>query len=268
MFDARYLELVTRDPVRAPSISETSAGLIQQVLGDALSSRRSLVLEATFADPATVAGVSRAFAESGFSTRVVIAAARRADSLLASAIRYLWERHARLPATFTSRQAHDSALQSTRALADSLAASPPVDRVSVFAHDGALLYDSDPTAASPFPNVRDAIRYVDSARWTPGSAAAWFNDLRRATDFARADRELQPPVAELLLELHRIGLNEVLPAMPFRPESPARVEQERRLAAEIVELRQHARTTRPDRPAAQPATGPVVQPPSPGGPSL
>jgi hypothetical protein len=271
MFDARAVEMLRWRPLEAPEgLSESAAALIEQSIAYAQSAGRSLVLEGNFGQPTTVFAVAEMFADVGFATRAVVVASRRAESLLAATSQYLWQRQARLPARFTSRGNHQRAWESTRALASALAESRPVDRVTVIARDGTVLFDAERTNGElPFAGAANAVATTDDAPWTPRAAAEWFSELRRATDSARATRELTPPVADLLLELHRVGLNEILPAMPFPKGSTVVADQERRLAEELVDLRRLASASRRvAQPTIEPSSAPAVEPPRPAGPSL
>ncbi|WP_171013217.1 zeta toxin family protein [Microbacterium sp. 2FI] len=271
MSDPQSAQLLRWRPLEAPSaVSGPAAEVLEKSIAYAQASRRSLVLEGTFGSPETVFAVAEMFADEGFATRTVVVASRRAASLLAAASTYLWERQARLPARFTSREVHRRGWESTRALAAALAESSAVDRATVVGRDGAVLFDADRSAgAASFDGAARAVAAVDDAPWTPRAAAEWFSELRRATDFARASREMAPPAADLLLELHRVGLNEVLPAMPFPKGSSVVAEQERRLVEEIVDLTQNATPPRRvTQPAPQPSSAPAVEPSRSTGPSL
>lgn len=274
MSDARAAQLLRWRPLEAAvALSESAAEVLEESIAHAQESHRSLVLEGTFGAPETVFAVAEMFADEGFATRAVIVASRRAQSLLATASQYLAARQARLPARFTSRADHHRGWESTRALAGALAESNVLDRVTVVGRDGTVLFDADRSAdPAAFAGAARAVAAVDSAPWTPRAAAEWFSELRRATDYARAGREIAPPVADLLVELHRIGLNEILPAMPFPKGSPVVDEQERRLLQEIVDLSRAATTApaprRVAQPSAQPSSAPAVEPSRPTGPSL
>lgn len=271
MFDPQANGTLRWRPLQAADIlRESAATLIQESIEFAQTARRSLVLEGTFGTPETVFAVAEMFADEGFATRVVVVASRRAESLLAATSQFLWQRQARLPARFTSRASHQRGWESTRTLAGALAEASPVDRVTVTDRESTVLFNAERTAGErPFAGAARATTTVDDAPWTPRAAAEWFSELRRVTDYARAARELAPPVADVLLELHRVGLNEVLPAMPFPRGSIVVADQERRLAEEMVDLRDHASAPRRvEQPLDQPSSAPTVEPSRPTGPSL
>lgn len=266
-FHPDFLELTRRRPFEASALmSPQVAGWIGETLDHARTTERSLLFETSVNNPAPALATAVAFSEAGFRARLVIVAVRRSESLLATASRYLNARRLRLPARFTDRDSHNRGWIGVQALAREAEATAAVGRLTVVSHDGAHLFDA----------IRDdgfagATAMLEAAQNGPVSVlegARWFGELRAITEFARRSREMAPPVAEVLGELHRLGLSDVLPSMPVPRNSTFAVDQEARLSSEIFALRRESTFVSQEAPVVEPS-GPIIAPaPSRGGPSL
>ncbi len=265
-FHPDFLELTRRRPFEASArMSPQVAGWIGETLDHARATERSLLFETSVNNPAPALATAAAFSEAAFRTRLVIVAVRRSESLLATASRYLNARRLRLPARFTDRDTHNRGWIGLQALAREAEATAAVGRLTVVSHDGATLFDA--ALDDGFAGATAALEVVYNAPVSVLEGARWFGELRAITDFARRSREMAPPVAEVLGELHRLGLSDVLPSMPVPRNSTFAIDQEARLSSELFALRRES-TVVSQEPAVVPS-GPVVAPaPSHGGPSL
>lgn len=265
-FHPDYLELRRGRPLDAQSAMASLVGeWLSRSLDHARSSRRSLILEGSFSNPSAVFGTADGFAQQGFGTHVVVVAARRSESLLAAASRYLDLRRRGRPALFTDRETHNRGWIGSQALVREAEATTPVDRLTIFDRHHNTLFAA--TRNKGFGGATAALASAESGPVTTLQAAEWFGELRRITEYARDARELEPLVADVLVELHELALNEVLPALDVRQRSSFYTEQEARLSRELVSLRRDATAE-----VVQPiAPAPVVVPPTPTtsrGPSL
>lgn len=207
-----------------------------------------------------------AFEADGFATHLVIVSTPRHESLLATASRFLNARRLRLPARFTDRDSHTRGFLGARALAHAVETADGVHRVTVIDRHGRRLLDA--TREDGVAGVAAAVDGAHSAPVSVLEGARWFGELRGTTDFARRSRDVAPPVAEVLIELHELALSDVLPNMPVPLNSSFAIDQELRLRSEIDELRREFPDAAPRVEPIAPS-GPVVSPsPSRGGPSL
>jgi hypothetical protein len=266
-FHPDFLELTRRRPFEASAaMAPQVAEWISRTLDHARETRRSLLFETSVSNPGPALATADAFARAGFSTRLVVVAAQRSASLLATASRYLNARRLRLPARFTDRETHNRGWLGAQALVREAEATPSVDRLTILRRDGAVVFDE--RRDDGFDGATTAMDAAQTAPVSVLQGARWFGELRAVTDYARHSRELAPPLAEVLAELHQLGLSDVLLRMPVPQQSSFAVEQEARLLAELVALRREFARKPQQVPTVAPS-GPVVAPvPSPGGPSL
>jgi hypothetical protein len=267
-FHPSFLELTSRQPFEAPGVMAPQvAEWIGRTLDHARETRRSLLFQTSVTTSAPMLATAEQFRDAGFSVRVVVVAERRHESMLATASRYLNARRLRLPARFTDKAAHDRGWAGTRLLAREAETASAVDRLTVLDRTGAALFDV--SRPGEFTGAAATVEAVDTAPVTVLEGARWFGELRAITDFARRSRELAPPLAEVLLELHQRALTDVFPKMPVAQESSFVAVQEERLRGEIRWLQTELGTA-PKSPAPTPEpSGPVATPTrSPGGPSL
>lgn len=245
-------------------------GWLAEALAQGLESRRSLVIGGTF-EAETILGLTGSFGEAGFSTEVVLAGARRSDSLLSVLSAYVECRRLRVATVFVSRERHQRGWDATSAVATTLEQDLSVDRVRVVDRIGNQVFAAGRSAGQNPAGLSDALDELRHATWTPRAAAEWLGELRRVGERVRELRELGPEVADVLLELQLLALHEVLPDLPVRSGSPVSREQERRIGTELVELRKIVATA-----VAEPVSTPLVapepefvpEPPRVDGPSL
>src|SRR5690606_5631053 len=138
----------------------------------------------------------------GFSTRVVVVASRRAESLLSVASRYLRDVHAGVPARLASREAHDLGLDGTATLVTALEANTAVDRLTILNRPGRAVFDARAVDEAAFGGASTALRAALTARLSRLDATQWLSELHHATAFAEARADLPGEVTELLIDLH------------------------------------------------------------------
>ncbi|MCR2811280.1 MULTISPECIES: zeta toxin family protein [unclassified Microbacterium] len=246
-------------------LSEATAEWLRAGMRFAREHHRSLILEGSFANPATALGLVQRFRTDGFATRVVVVAARRAESLLSTVSGYLRAVEAGRAGGLVSREIHDQGFAGTGALAAAAEKSDAVDRVTVLDRVGAAAFDAVRTGVDrPFQGAAAALRAAQSQRLSSLESAQWLSELRRVTEFAATLRNVPRPVTEVLIDLHETALREIIPELPVPSGSRVVAAQEHRSASDLVTLRKLLVAERPVD-----ATGPVVVPAGPehGGPS-
>lgn len=227
-----------RHPLEARDLlASRLENLADKLVATAFDESQPVALGDSLLDVDTASTLVSAAADRGYSTRMIAVAARRSESLLTAISAYMQGRRRGIPVMFTSRHEHQRGWELTESLVRWAATADALQRLTVVDRRGSTLFD----ARRGDKDLDPAVAALDDARhapWTVATAMAWFGELRRVTEYARSERELSAPVAEVLLELQSLGLREVLPDLPLRPAAPVVAEQERRIASEIVQLRQ------------------------------
>lgn len=253
-FHPHFLALRRSRSVEAPQIlAESSAGWLRSSLSHARTTGRSLLLEGTFS-PAAALGMAGLFAGQGFTTRVVVVATPRPESLLSTASRYLLDVRAGRGSQLTSVSTHDDGWVGTRAVVSELESRPMVDRLTILGRDGTACFDAEGAAGIGYAG---AVRALDLERHSPmpsPDAMRWLSALRAMTDYAVATERMPQPLAELLGELHEVALREVVPNLALPADSQARPALESNLARRLVELRGAV----PERPRVEDLAAPVI----------
>ena len=259
-FHPRFLDLSrSRAPEAASILSQSTTGWMQSALQHARTTRRSLLLDGTGSAPDIAIATAGLFARSGFSTTVAVVAVSKAESLLAATSKYLLDARARRVSAITSVAQHNAGFDQTRKLVTSLESTPSVDRLMIVGRDGALRFDASDTDGAAFAGATAALDRERTAAIAAPQAMRWLSELRAATDFALSARQIERPLADALIELHEIALQDVVPRLPLPEDSQARPIAEANLARQLAAVRQVARPER--RPAPQ--SGPVVSAPVP-----
>ncbi|MGA1827895.1 zeta toxin family protein [Microbacterium sp.] len=259
-FHPRYLELSrSRSPEASRVLTESTSGWMRSALQHARTSQRSLLLDGTGSSPDIALATTGLFAGSGFTTTVVVVTSPRSESLLATASGYLFHTRAGRAAQFTTVAEHDASVESIRALIQILESAPSVDRLTIIGRDGATRFDAARTDATEFGGARAALNREQAIPLSAPRAMRWLSELRAMTDYALSSRQIARPLAEVLIELHEIGLREILPNLPLPRDSQARPAAEANLGRQFVAIRQAIRTDQ--RPERQPA--PVISSPEP-----
>jgi hypothetical protein len=259
-FHPDYARLhASRAPEAAVELTQTARGWVAACIRHARENRRSVVLDGAFLDPAVAARAAEGFAATGFTTRVVIAGSRRAESLLTVTSAYLQDLRVRRPSVLVAVDAHDDGLDATRRLAASLEETGWVDRVTVLTRSGQVAYDAsqDPGAAA-FDGVVAALVAAQSERMNRWDATQWLSELHHVTDYATSLRVMPDGIGQLLVELHETALRQVIPELHVPTVGTFRSMIEQRTRARLTDLRQASRVV----PAVD-AAAPIV---APGGP--
>lgn len=259
-FHPRYLELArSLSPEASRALTESTSGWMRSALKHARTTRRSLLLDGRGSSPDIALATAGLFGKSGFTTTVVVVVNPRSESLLATASGYLFNARAGRASQFTTVAEHDATVEGVRLLVQALESTASVDRLVVIGRDGATRFDAASTDVSGFAGARAA---VDREFVTPlpaPPAMRWLSELRATTDFALSLRQVARPLAEVLIELHEVGLREILPNLPLPMDSQARAVAERNLGRQLVAIRQAVHTEpRPER-----QTAPVISGPEP-----
>lgn len=259
-FHPRYLELSgSRASEAASVLNKSTSGWMRSALQHARTTKRSLLLDGTRSSADVALATMGMFERNGFTTTLAVVAVSRAESLLATASHYLLESRARRLANFTTVDDHDAAFEAVRTLVQTVEASPSVDRMVILGRDGSTRFDAIRDDSEAFDGARAALENELNAPLAAPQAMRWLSELRSMCDYALASRQVARPVADVLIELHEIGLNEVLPGLPLPDDSQARPVAEANLRGQMVALRQATQVARrPDAP-----TRPVLTPPSP-----
>lgn len=214
-FHPNFPDLVTAGaPEALEGVARATAGWLRDCIRFARENSRSVLVDGAFQDPALAVGMAERFGAAGFQTRLVIVASRRAESLLSAASLYLSNVRAGKLARFVSRDAHDRALEATRALAAKAAHSASVDRLTVIGRAGDLEFDAVRADGDEvFRDAGAALEAGQSAHLSRFDSTQWLSELHHLTDFAMTRRDLPRGAIELLVELHEIALREVIPEL-------------------------------------------------------
>jgi len=258
MFHPRYLDLSRDGSLESARIlQESASGWMRSALQHARTNKRSLLLDGTLSSTDAALAATRLFGTSGFTTTVAVVAVPRFESLLAVASKYLLDAREGRASPFTTLADHDRLYLGTRALIEALETTPSVDRLTIIDRDGATLFDASRRDPGDFAG---ALAAFDQARATPPSGARamrWLSELRATTDYALSFRQIPPPLAEVLVQLHEIGRREILPGLHLPPDSHALPTAEAALDRQLLAVRQASQVER--RPERRP--GPSVSAP-------
>lgn len=237
-FHPRYADLLrSRSPRALTLLSEPAAYWTARSIAHARETGRPVLVEASVSSPAHALGLADSFARSGFSTRVVVVATPRAQSLLAATSRHLLDRRAGRASTPPDLARHDESWNAIRALVGGLEASPAVDRLTLFGDTGASLFDAARSDDRAFARASRALIAAHSAPMSNAAAMRWLSELRAAADYALSEESLDRPTAEALLELQTIAASEVLPQITLPTDSLARPNAAAAIAARVEGLR-------------------------------
>jgi UDP-N-acetylglucosamine kinase len=259
-FHPRFFELSrSRAPEAVSTLNESATGWMRSGLQHARTTRRSLLLDGTLSSPDVALATTGLFAKSGFTTSVVVVAVPRAESLLATASKYLLDARAGSASAFTSVADHDAGFEGTRTLIHTLESTPSVDRLTIVGRDGMTRFEGTRSDVKSFSGAIAALDREHATALPAPRAMRWLSELRAMTDFALSSRQLARPLAEVLVELHEIALREIVPRLPLPRDSQARPTTEANLARQLVAIRQAVRVDR----RSEPERGPVVSGPEP-----
>ena len=261
-FHPQFLELSRSRSPEAPRLLATSAATwMQGALRHARTTRRSLLLDGARSAVETSLAAIGLFANSGFTTRVVVVATPRPESLLSTASKFLLDAKAGRSTPFTGVADHDTRFAETRELVAALEAKPSVDRVTVLDREGLMRFDAVRTNETSFVGAGRVLELEQSAPMSASKAMRWLSELRAMTDYTLSLRSIAEPLAEVLIELHELALREVLPELGLPQDSVARPTVEANIARQLAAIREATSVSRPPSPA--PAPTPVIPAPQP-----
>lgn len=219
-------------------LARATAGWVRDCIRFARENRRSLVLEGSFQDPRVVLGTAASFAAEGFSTRVVVAASRRSESLLSVASLYLRDLQSGADARFVSRDAHDRGFEASRLLVAELEREASVDRLTVLRRGGEMAFDaSRADVGDAFHGASAAFNAAETGRLSRMDATQWLSELHHVTEFAASRRDLPAGMMDLLIELHEVALREVIPELQVPANGKFTIAIEQKTTARLMELK-------------------------------
>lgn len=237
-FHPRYADLLrSRSPRALTLLSEPATYWAARSTAHARETGHSVLVEAPISSPAHALGLAESFARSGFSTRVVVVATPRAESLLAAASGHLLDRRAGRASAPPDLTRRDESWNAVRALVGGLEASPAVDRLTLFSDTGASLFDAARSDERAFAGASRTLIAAHSASMSNAAAMRWLSELRAATDYALSEESLDRSTAEALLELQTIAAREVLPQITLPADSLARPNAAAAIAARVEGIR-------------------------------
>lgn len=264
-FHPRFLDLSrSRAPEAASILNQSTTAWMQSALQHARTTRRSLVLDGTGSSPDIALATAGLFARSGFTTTVAVVAVPKAESLLAATSKYLLDARARRVSALTSVAQHNTSFDQTRDLVTSLESTPSVDRLTIIGRDGATRFDMSGAEGTAFAGATAVLDRERSSALAAPQAMRWLSELRAATDFALSGRQIERPLADALVELHEMGLREVIPRLPLPDDSQARPIAEANLSHQLAAVREAARVERRAVPQPGPVASAPVPAPAPG----
>lgn len=222
-FHPRFEELSRRrSPEAARILTEVTTEWLRAALRHARTTQRSLLLDGTSSAPDIAIATAGLFAKSGFTSSVIVAAVPRAESLLAATAKHVQDtRLGRFVAT-TSVAEHDAGFDGVRQLARDLEGSESVDRIVVIGRDGSAAFDSARSVTGGMEGASQALAKQQASTMSGPLAMRWLSELRAVTDYSLAAPSLGRPLADVLTELNRTALQDVLPALPLPEDSAAR----------------------------------------------
>lgn len=259
-FHPRSVELSrTQTSGAMEALATATARWVRECIRFAREHKRSVVLEGAFQDPGVAIGTAERFAGEGFQTRIVVAASRRAESLLSVASLYLRGVHASAPARFVSSAAHDRAREATRTLVAAAEDAASIDRLTIVSRNGETAFDAHRADGDDaLRGVSAALEDTQSARLSRFDATQWLSELRHITEFAASRRDLPRGMTDLLVDLHQIALREVIPELHVPSGGSFRLAIEQKTVARLVDLRRSIQ-----REQMVDAAAPVVTPVGP-----
>lgn len=221
-FHPRFEELSrTRSSDAARILTEATTEWLRASLRHARTTHRSILLDGTSSSPEIATAMARLFAESGFTSSVIVAAVPRTESLLAATSKYLQDARSGRAVPLTSVAEHDAGVDGVRKLVRTLELEPSVDRMLIVGRDGTAAFNARRGGGS-FDGASEAL---ERERWSAMSgprAMRWLSELRAATDYSLAAPSIGRPLADVLTELNTMALRDVLPALPLPEDSAAR----------------------------------------------
>ena len=242
IFHPRYRDLTVNQPEQAGGVlADATRGWVRAALDEALTSRRSLLIEGTFGDPDVTLATAARFRQAGFHVRIVAIASPRVLSLVSAASRYLRDRKLGNPARFTRLSAHDRGYDGTTRLIATLATTKPVDHLSILSRNGQVLFDASHHPAAGFDAATVALEEGrHPASWGAHSTMELLGEHKQITGYAIASNQLSPETAELLDAAHEQALRQVIPKLSVASDSPQARFIQQAVTEQLIALRRAA----------------------------
>lgn len=261
-FHPRFLDKTFMDSdVGQREVAKWTASRLQAALAHARENRLSVILEGVFRSPDAALGVAHRFAGVGYEVELVVVAVREEESLLSATSGSLRRMREHRSISFTSVIEHSDTFRSTRALVAAAGSDSKVNRISIVGRHGDRVFDERRSpGVDEFRHAARSLVSAQSERMTSLESAQWLGELRRVTAYACTLQAMPVVVRESLIELHQLAIQRVVPELPVPAGSEVIEIQQRRLAAELIDLRRGA--ARPElvdgaAPVMQPAPGPA-----------
>lgn len=242
IFHPHYRELLTTQPEGAVAVlAGATRPWVRAAIQEALNGRRSLLLEGSFGDPDVTLATAAQFRDAGFNVRIVAIASPRVLSVVTATSRYLRDRKLGSPARFTRLSAHDRGYDGTARLIDALAGSAAVEQLAIISRNGQTLFDRNRDLEDPSSSFTDGPAALAEGRhpiaWGARSTMELLGELKQITNYATVSGELTSETAELLVEAHRLALDELVPRLSIDQESPQARFIEQAVSEQLVALR-------------------------------
>ncbi len=259
-FHPRYLELSRDRSYEGARILQDSASVwMRSALQHARTNKRSLLLDGTFSSADVALATTGLFSTSGFETAVTVVAAARSESLLALTSKSLLDARAGRASPFTALADHDKLFLDSRALIETLEATPSVDRLTLIDGHGTKVFEASHLDPRGFAGAVAALDDARAIRQSAARAMRWLSELRAATDYAVSLQQIPAPLAEILVQLHELGRDEVVPGLRLPRDSQARPNAEAALERQLLAIRQSSKfERRPEHRHGPPVSTPDV----------
>ncbi|MGN6221681.1 MAG: zeta toxin family protein [Microbacterium sp.] len=259
-FHPQYGELApARTSEAERRLREAASAWTTSALRYARTTGRSLVLDGDeLRTPDVVLASTELFARDGFETTISIVAVPRPESLLATVSGHLSTLPAGRSQPFTVAADHDGGLDHVRGLIRALEDSASVDRLSIFDRDGEQVFSGARTDS--FAGASEAFDRARQVALTAPQSMRWLSELRAISDSALSGRRISAPLANVLIELHQVALQEVLPRLPLPEDSEARPAAEASIGRRLVAIRKAAVPDQPRDTLPAPAPAPAADP--------
>lgn len=226
---------------------EEIRGWMRDALTYARDHRVSVVLEDSFQSAQDARAALDLFNAAGFRTRIVALAVSLPESLLAAVARTVRQG----PLARRPRGAVRADVELGIRTQHELLSLPLTDSaVTIVRRDGAF----DQPNADPAGTWQEATTEPMPTR----VAAEWISELRRLTDESVEESVgAQNTILDTLVDLHRMAINDVVPALALPANSASRGQLDARLKRDLVMLESLA--SRLSSPVGRPDRGPEVE---------
>ncbi|MBN9154702.1 MAG: zeta toxin family protein [Microbacterium sp.] len=231
--------LVASSPSDLSVVREAAVAWSAALIRRARQDRRSLIIEGDGLSVPAVTGTASLFAREGYRTHIVIVAGVRAQTLLALVSAYARELRDGGIGTPVDVAGHDAARANVHSIVEQTAQAETIDRLSILDHRGVTVFDtSGEVRVDARGTGTQQLLAAEGARLTPLESAEWMSELRRITEFEMSSTRSHPLLVDCLIELHEVGLNEVVPRLAVPRGSAMVSRQELEYGSRLVQLRE------------------------------